>query len=464
MNLPFRFRFTLSFTGLLAVALVLFSVVIYFFMAEALVRNLDITLQDRISQIRGHVSIVGGRVALRSGSPATNFSGQSVPAVLLSPSGHNIAGTVPQDLRRAWAHELPMLRHQFTAATLDEVRVATAPVYRGGTIAGYILVWESLSAIDDVRRDVLTVMLVAGSALLALSGAGGLLLARRVLAPVRHVTETATAISATDLSQRVPIGSTRDELSQLATAFNSMIDRLEGAVERERRFTAEASHELRAPLAVIRAEGTLALERPRVQEEYERALARIDEQATVMEDLIASLLTLARGETAHGGRVEEVSVTSLVAAALVEPGPIAQRTNVQIDNQIPSDLVVKSTPALLIHAIRNLLDNAIRVSKAGDTIRIRAVREGTRVVISVEDEGPGIASEHQERIFDPFYQVASARTPGETHGLGLAISQRIVNAHGGNLAVISTPGYGACFRIILPATTVTDDPQRKPDL
>ncbi len=463
MNLPFRLRLTLWFTGLFAAALVLFAMAIYFFMAEALVRNLDITLHDRINQVRGQVSMVTGRGALRGGTSASGTRGQFGPAGLISPSDQVLAGMVPEDLRLGLAHERVLLRPRFTTASLDDLRVATAPVYRGGTIVGYVLVWESRSAIGDVRGDVLTAMLVAGSALLALSGAGGSLLARRVLAPVRHVTQTAAAISARDLSQRVPIGSTHDELSQLATAFNAMIDRLEGAVERERRFTAEASHELRSPLAVIRAEGTLALERPRAQEEYERTLRRIDEQATVMEALIASLLGLARAETAHGRRVEEVPVTSLVASALMESGPEAQRTNVRIDNQIPSDLVVHSTPALLTRALRNLLDNAIRVSKAGDTVRIRAVREGTRIVVSVEDQGPGIAPEHQERIFDPFYQVASARTPGETHGLGLAISQRIVKAHGGTLAVVSTPGKGACFRIILPAGTVIDEPKSNPD-
>jgi len=448
MNLPFRLRLTLWFTGWFAAALVLFAMAIYFFMAEALVRNLDITLHDRINQVRGQVSMVTGRGALRGGTSASGTRGQFGPAGLISPSGQILAGMVPEDLRLGLAHERVLLRPRFTTASLDDLRVATAPVYRGGTIVGYVLVWESRSAIGDVRGDVLTAMLVAGSALLALSGAGGSLLARRVLAPVRHVTQTAAAISASDLSQRVPIGSTHDELSQLATAFNAMIDRLEGAVERERRFTAEASHELRSPLAVIRAEGTLR---------------RIDEQATVMEALIASLLGLARAETAHGRRVEEVPVTSLVASALMESGPEAQRRNVWIDNQIPSDLVVHSTPALLTRALRNLLDNAIRVSKAGDTVRIRAVREGTRIVVSVEDQGPGIAPEHQERIFDPFYQVASARTPGETHGLGLAISQRIVKAHGGTLAVVSTPGKGACFRIILPAGTVIDEPKSNPD-
>jgi signal transduction histidine kinase len=233
-----------------------------------------------------------------------------------------------------------------------------------------------------------------------------------------------------------------------------MIDRLQSAVERERRFTADASHELRAPLAVIRAEATLALDRPRSPDEYQRALALIDDQAEATQELITELLSLARADSGPDGERQTVPFDRVVAAAVEQCRLLQEQGGVRIDARLAEDLLVKASMPLLTRAIRNIVDNAIRVSRPGDAIGIRTWREGERVVMTVEDGGPGIPPEHQEHVFDPFYQVSMARTPGESHGLGLAICKRIVEAHGGHVHVSSMPGAGACFRIDLPAASL----------
>jgi signal transduction histidine kinase len=229
-----------------------------------------------------------------------------------------------------------------------------------------------------------------------------------------------------------------------------MIDRLQAAVERERRFTADASHELRAPLAVIQAETTLALEHPRTVDEYRRALSVIDEQTEAMEQLVTELLLLARVESTPQQR-EALPLSSVVDAAVDECRIRMERSEVRVDVDVREELLVRGSPTLLARAIRNIVDNAVKVSAPGDTVQVQARREKDRVVLTVRDNGPGIAPEHQDHIFEPFYQVSPARTPGESHGLGLAICRRIVGAHEGHVDVRSAPGQGACFHIDLPA-------------
>jgi signal transduction histidine kinase len=448
MNLPIRLRLTLWYSALLAGALLLFSVIIYLVMAQALVGNLDTSLRDRIRAVQVEVKKVSGRLTIPGGEEQTDEP--AVPVILLTPSGRILRGGAPPSVSLWLRRHHSRLRPGLNLYGAGTVRLATSPVNVHGHLAGYVLAWQSTKSADAAKHSLLVVLLAAGVAFLAVAGLGGLALARRALEPVAHLTQAASAISATDLRRRVQVGSARDELSELAATFNAMIDRLEAAVERERRFTADASHELRSPLAVIRAEATLALDHPRPASEYRQALATVDEQAAAMEDLSGALLMLARVEASPAVEGESVNVAYLVTSAIEQARPSVPGPDVTIDCQIPGDLAVAGSPPLLTRAVRTVIENAIKVSRAGDTIHMHAAQEGDQVALTIKDEGPGIDAGQQERIFEPFYQVTSARTPGDSHGLGLAICRRIVTAHGGNVAVESRPGQGACFRIVLP--------------
>lgn len=448
MNLPIRLRLTLWYTALLAGALLLFSGTVYAVMASTLVTNLDSTLQQRLAQAHLKVNDAGGRLTLPGGEEQTDIS--AIPLVLLSPSGRILVGGLPPDAGlwvRQHASSLPATLRLVTAGN---ERLAIKPVLFHHRRTGYALVWQSTRPIEEARHSLLLALLGAGLGLLVIAGFGGLALARRALQPVSALTQTASAISVTDLHRRVEVNRPQDELSELAVTFNAMIDRLDAAVQREKSFTADASHELRAPLAVIRAESTLALDRPRRDEEYRQALARIDEQAAAMEDLIAALLMLARVESPSAFAPEAVVVERLVAAAIVQARQSIDRPDVRIQCEAPADLIVEGSVPLLTRAIRNLIENALKVSKPGDAVCLRAARDGDAIVLTVCDQGPGIAADHQRHIFEPFYQVTSSRPRGTSHGLGLAICCRIITAHGGQVTVESTPGQGACFRVTLP--------------
>jgi signal transduction histidine kinase len=459
MTLPFRLKLTIWYSALLASALILFSTAVYLLMAHALLDNLNASLRVRADQVATSAEVRSGQLGLSHRDEQSE--GQFIPAALLGSTGRITSGPAPPSLQTWLASHGDWLRPGFHATGVADFQVASRSIDRHGRVVGYVLVWQPREAADKARESLLLVILTMGPVLLVVAGLGGWALAGRALAPVVRVTETASVISGSDLSRRVDVGPTQDELSKLAATFNAMIDRLQSAVERERRFTADASHELRAPLAVIRAEATLALDRPRSPDEYQRALALIDDQAEAEQELITELLSLARADSASAGEGQIVPFNRAVAAAVEQSRLLREQAGVSIDVHMAEDLPVKASLPLLTRAIRNIIDNAIRVSRPADTIRVQAWREGERVLMTVEDSGPGIPPEHQEHIFDPFYQISTARTPGESHGLGLAICKRIVDAYGGHVEVNSIPGAGARFRIDLPAASLpaeSDEP------
>jgi signal transduction histidine kinase len=333
--------------------------------------------------------------------------------------------------------------------TIGDMRLAVGPFENNNTVVGYLLVWQSMRSINEALRALALGMLAAGIGTLVLAGLGGIVLARRALAPVSQITRTAAGISATDLSRRVPAQPAHDELGELASTFNDMIERLEAAVTRERRFTGDASHELRSPLSVIIAESSLARERRLDAAEYDRVLGVVQEQAESMQELIAALLTLARADLLHGD-LEAVQLLEAVERASRQVGPAMTNRGVRLAARVPDDLVVAGQEALLTRAIRNLLDNAVNASRAGGTVEAEARTEGQWIVLRVRDHGSGIPPELWDRVFDPFFQIEAARTPGDSHGLGLSICRRLSRAHGGDVRIVPCPDVGACFEMSLP--------------
>lgn len=449
-RLPVRLRLTLWYTALLAVALVLFAASVYLLMSHSLLTNLDSSLRTRIDQLQPSLEVTHGQVHLPSAGE--DVDAPYIPSALISASGHPRSGPLPSAFVSWLRQNRASLPPSFHADTVGDLRFATAPIVRGREPVGYVVVWQSMRAVDSARRSLLLLLLGIGPGLLVLSGIGGMVLARRTLRPVAEITHTAERISGTDLHRRVPVGPARDELTELATTFNDMIERLESAVERERRFTGDASHELRSPLAVILAEASLALEEPLEHGDYRRALQIIQDQAAGMNEMIAALLLLARVETVEGHR-EIVPLAEIVERAIRQCAPAAEERGVEISARIEPNCAVEVNMALLVRAVRNLLDNAVKASPAGGVVLVQAERHGALTEVRIEDRGPGIEPAELPRIFEPFYQIEKARTPGDSHGLGLAICRRIVSAHGGEVTVHSIPGRGTIFGISLPSHT-----------
>jgi heavy metal sensor kinase len=271
----------------------------------------------------------------------------------------------------------------------------------------------------------------------------GWLLARRLLRPVDRITATAEEISATDLSRRIALGGPPDELKRLADAFDSMLERIDGAFAAQRQFLADASHELRNPIAIIQTNLEVAADElgPRASV-VRRATAR-------MARLVDDLLALARSES--NGHRERVPLAGLANDVAEEHGALADSRGVRIEVEGAGGDVL-GDPDALRRALANLVDNAVRVSPQSGSVTIRCGADPGGAWLEVVDEGPGIPPEDQAHVFERFWRADESRSRASGgRGLGLAIVRQIVENHGGAITVRSEPGRGARFTIRLPA-------------
>jgi len=272
-----------------------------------------------------------------------------------------------------------------------------------------------------------------------------------VLRPIGRITAVAREITATDLSRRIDLGGPSDELQDLADTFDDMLGRLDEAFEGQRRFVAEASHELRNPLAVLRTNLEVVMADDAASPNDFRASGSVALRAAErMSVLVDDLLLYAHHERPHADR-HPLDLAVVVAETVEDFGAAAAGGGVTLEHRRGMGLTVVGDAAALRRAVANLLSNAIRVSEAGQTVRVDTGGDDNRVWASVVDQGPGIAVDHLDDVFRRFWRGdrSSAREAGRS-GLGLAIVRQIAEGHGGRATVRSELGEGSTFTVWLP--------------
>ena len=324
-------------------------------------------------------------------------------------------------------------------------RVSTAD---GRTL--YVGLWRQLDVAYEFERFSLLVFGIAVIVIGALAVLIGATVARQGLTPLRAVAELVSEIEAHDLSRRLGIQNDRSELGRLCMTFDRMLERLELAFERQRRFTADASHEFRAPLAIIRTAADLALRRERDPVAYQRVLASIVEATERLEILTGDLLEMARAD-ADEIKLEPVELTSSIDEALDAMRPLALARKVTLTSARSMPTFVQANGAALVRVVVAIVDNAIKATPAGGAVAV-SVEPGEPglITMSVHDQGPGFSGQALERATDRFWRDDAARAPGTGSGLGLAICDSIVRACGGSLLVANAPRGGAVVLISLP--------------
>jgi heavy metal sensor kinase len=272
------------------------------------------------------------------------------------------------------------------------------------------------------------------------------------LALIDKITRTARDISANDLSARLNLPATNDEVGRLADTFDSMLDRLDDGFRRERQFTADASHELRTPLTAIQTIIASMLARQRTPAEYEQALLDLNQEAERMRTLTENLLQLAHQDAGQqSATFEPIDLSTLLKDVIDSLCPIAEDKGLQIIDRVPaSGLTLMGDRDSLIRLFVNLLDNAIKYTEHGTITVAARLYDHDRLAITVSDTGAGIAPEHLLHVFDRFYRVDESRNSEDGVGLGLAIVRSIAYAHGGTVTVDSTVGTGSTFVVQLP--------------
>ncbi len=316
------------------------------------------------------------------------------------------------------------------------------------TEAGTLTVARSLEQVDEAVATASGLLAAAVPLALLLIGFVVWGVASRALAPVERLRRQVDEIDAAGLERRLDGGGAGDELDRLAGTMNGMLDRIERSQRAQRQFVSDASHELRSPLATMRQHAELASAHPE-STSPEELTGIVLHEGTRMQELVDGMLLLARLDEHRGpGSATDVDIDDL---ALVEASRL-RGLGIRVDARGVSPGRVRGSAVLLGRALRNLADNAARHARETVTIRVRT--EGPRVVVTVEDDGAGIAPEHRERIFERFFRLDEARARDEGgSGLGLAIVREVALAHGGAASVASSASGGASFSLVLPAAS-----------
>ena len=464
--LSIRAKLTLWYLSLAALVLAAFAIAIYLYFSRGLLNTIDASLRnhaERIAQAVGHPS---------------SMDEPTPPGVLiLAPQFVSVLdqnGNVTDQILDAEGHEVPVNRSaleramrdwtpQFDEASLsptEHVRIITWPARdeEGGVF--YVVVGQSLKDIQPVEKQLVLLLVVANPLALLLASLGGLWLANKALRPVDRLTRAAERIGRGNLSERVEEPRSRDEIGRLAATFNQMIGRLEQAFERDRRFTADASHELKTPLAVLRGDIEVALRRERTPDEYQRVLQSSLEEIERLTKLTEDLLTLARSDAGESVLdLEPVELDRLASEARAYIAPLAKSAGVALTYEAPaSPVIIRGDQKRLKQLLVNLMDNAIKYSAAGGSARLSLQVEDSSAVIEVTDTGRGIPASALPHVFERFYRHTDPRDSRVTgFGLGLAISKWIVDAHGGSIEADSKEGGGTTFTIRLPLSKMIDE-------
>jgi two-component system, OmpR family, sensor kinase len=443
--LPIRVRLTLAFAVVMAAVLTGMGFFVYVRVGNALLTSVDQSLNSQAREAVGHAHEGGSLVD-------PDVAGGTTLAELVTPAG-TVARSSPtllpllvpkRDLARIGGHRLrgsiSLLRPS------GDWRYLAVPAPGGGAV----VVARSLQAREETLHRLFRELLFASPLALLLASLAGYGLAAAALRPVEAMRRRAAAVSAT-APGRLPVPSSRDEISRLATTLNEMLGRLEAAFDHERRFVANASHELRTPLAMLRTELELALRRPRTHDELEDAVRSAAQEADRLSRLAEDLLLIARADQgALPIRPEPVSVGELFSTVVDRFARRAREREQEVDVRLTS-ASIEADPVRVEQALANLVENAL--SHGAGAIDLFAVERDDVVELHVADAGPGFPDGFLDRAFDRFTRPDEARSEGGS-GLGLSIVALIAQAHGGSAGAANRPEGGADVWLALPRARV----------
>jgi heavy metal sensor kinase len=482
-RLPVRWRLTLWFTALLGLTLVLVGSFVFIGLRTRLYASFDDELLDQAELARANITIQDGIPTFATAGKANS----EYFLRLFDANGHVIADPYPDLTEMSWDQAVVTraLAGKTEISTLtvsgdptDEsahsdaskesepidpgeqgadhqvvFRIVTEPIRdsSNNAIVGALQYGLDRDDVDEPLAQLLVVFALVSPLLLLAAAGGGYLLAGRALAPVAAITDLAARVGAQDLHARLQLDLPDDELGRLAQTFDAMLARIEDSFKRQRNFTADAAHELRTPLSLMRAQVDITLARSRSAAAYREALQALDGDLERMTGLVSTLLTLARADT--GRLVPDRSAFDLadtVALILEQYTPVADEAGIDLRAEAePAPL--EADEDLLIQVLVNLIDNALAHTPRSGSVTVGCRSAAAEVQLWVSDTGRGIQVADQERVFDRFYRVDSGRSRvnGGT-GLGLAICRAIVEAHSGTIALTSRIGHGTRVQVALP--------------
>ena len=329
--------------------------------------------------------------------------------------------------------------------------IVAALNYRTPQDSSYIV--ESGVLLDSMELNHLILQLIIGLPVaVVIITTGGYILVRRALMPVERITRAAEQITQHNLSERLPVSRTGDELERLSISLNRMIARLDDAFQNSKRFVADASHELRTPLTILRGELETLIEDRRLDPEVRERAASMFEEAVRLTRIVEQLFTLSRLDAGEAqAEWSRFDLASLAKTTAEQMSLLAEDKNITIACDATQSVEVEGDPARLKQVVVNLLDNAIKYTQPGGAVQLHVRRANGHAVLEVEDNGVGISRDALPHVFERFYRVDQTRSGDfEGAGLGLSIAKAICSAHGAEIEATSVPSRGSRFRVTLP--------------
>lgn len=461
-----RWRLTLWYTLVLCLTFILFSAVVDHLTARNLYAQVDRHLTGTLSSVTASLD----QASLES-APSTSEHLREEAAELGLPADTLLQVSWPDgSASYVNTRSLPASLLERASRTEAETglpvtifdgarqwRVAQI-LRRAGAFEYRVLLARDLAPIEAQLQSLRRTLLITLPLILLLAAAGGYFLAGRALRPVAEIAAQARHIEAHALDERLAAAKADDEFGQLARVLNDLFARLEHAFQHQRQFLADAAHELRTPVAILRSQADVALERPRMAEDYAVTLAAMRAETEHLSALVDNLLLIARADAEQLPlSVEAVDVMEVVDDACRAVRPLAQSKQLTLRWEIGDEMSVRGDTRLLRRAVINVLTNAIKYTMPGGAITIAVEPEADGAAISVTDTGIGLAPEDVLHIFERFYRADRALMAHEEgSGLGLAIVKMIAELHGGQVKVESVFGAGSRFTIFIP--TVHVDP------
>ncbi len=477
-----RLRLTLWYTAILFIILLIFSVAVYVGLSRSLLGAVDVHLQREASQVIGGIKFESQEQEDDGGENHEDEEEYREEGLQAQIAGIEIkAGYIPEEgifwrildtetqvlidlgyFENAQFDSTPIdtTQAQFEYATLANdtpIRLYTVPFIFDPQGAGIVQVAESYQHLQEVQQQLVFLLALGIPFTLLAASVGGWFLANNALAPIDRITRAAQQIRANELNQRLNLKLPDDEVGRLAATFDKMLARLEDAFERQRRFIADASHEMRTPLTILKGDVEVALNRPRTAESYRQTLEMINQTTDRLTGLVQELFLLARTDNnQYPLTLKYLNLAQLLTDEVAILMPRAINRNVTLNLDTPNPLSIKADSSKLVRVFLNLIDNAIKYSNPGDTVKITASSQDGYAFVAVADTGPGISSEHMAHLFDRFYRVDKARsrnaadTTSSGAGLGLSIVQSLVQLHGGRIEATSRLKQGSTFTVWLP--------------
>src|SRR5437667_2662687 len=451
-----RARVTLWSVGVVTIALALFAAGAAWSLRQELIENLDKDIKAEAHDF--FIALKQQRVDWRDRRSVEALFDQSKRLRYLeirNDAGHVLYRS--QELEKGPAVLMPRIPKQNIAWNGRALRFGV--FHQDGIVLG--IGSETKEITETVAQLLLAYVVVLPMVIVAV-GFGAWWIARRAVAPVQAIAAQAETISASDLHQRLPAPLSQDEIAHLTSVLNGMFDRLQRSFDQVARFTSDASHELKTPLALMRAEAESALNAPNSAPDQRELCANVIKQCLQLSQIVDGLLFLSRADNRHLALEQEtVDLTSLVRELREDAEILALPLNLALQCNLPSELRVRGDRRLLSRALMNLIDNAIKYNRAGGAVVISALVHRETAVLTIRNNGDGIFGEAKEKVFDRFYRGDSLSAEvAAGHGLGLSIAREIARAHNGDVTLLRSDRQWTEFCMTLP---IASDSERMQD-